>query len=99
MSLQLSCKSHSRKQRPKTLRKHHRDELDTGQVKASAKVAESLFRKRLVMGCVSFLRAPLRPVHGHYAGERSQVATTKTDQNVSAVWSAPLTVDSFRQRF
>src|SRR3979490_3001808 len=37
------------------------------------------------MGCVSFLRAPLRPVHGHYAGERSQVATTKTDQNVSAV--------------
>jgi hypothetical protein len=30
MSLQLSCKSHSRKQRPKTLRKHHRDELDTG---------------------------------------------------------------------
>jgi hypothetical protein len=20
------------------------------------------------MGCVSFLRAPLRPVHGHYAG-------------------------------
>jgi hypothetical protein len=30
---------------PKTLRKHYRDELDTGQVKATAKVAESLFRK------------------------------------------------------
>jgi hypothetical protein len=39
MSSQLSCKSHSRKQRPKTLRKHYRDEPDTGQVKASAKVA------------------------------------------------------------
>jgi hypothetical protein len=30
---------------PKTLRKHYRDELDTGQVKATARVAESLFRK------------------------------------------------------
>ena len=30
---------------PKTLRKHYRDELDTGQIKATAKVAESLFRK------------------------------------------------------
>ena len=29
----------------KTLRKHYRDELDTGQIKATAKVAESLFRK------------------------------------------------------
>jgi hypothetical protein len=30
---------------PKTLRKHYRGELDTGHVKATAKVAESLFRK------------------------------------------------------
>ena len=30
---------------PKTLRKHYREELDTGQIKATAKVAESLFRK------------------------------------------------------
>ncbi len=30
---------------PKTLRKHYRDELDTGQIKANAKVAESLYRK------------------------------------------------------
>ena len=30
---------------PKTLRKHYRHELDNGQVKATAKVAESLFRK------------------------------------------------------
>lgn len=29
----------------KTLRKHYRDELDTGQTKASAKVAENLYRK------------------------------------------------------
>jgi hypothetical protein len=30
---------------PKTLRKHYREELDTGHIKATAKVAESLFRK------------------------------------------------------
>jgi hypothetical protein len=30
---------------PKTLRKHYRDELDTGHVKATAKVAENLYRK------------------------------------------------------
>ncbi len=30
---------------PKTLRKHYRDELDTGHIMALAKVAESLFRK------------------------------------------------------
>ena len=30
---------------PKTLRKHYRDELDTGHIVATAKVAESLFRK------------------------------------------------------
>lgn len=31
----------------KTLRKHYRDELDTGHVKATAKVAESLYRKAI----------------------------------------------------
>jgi hypothetical protein len=35
---------------PKTLRKHYRDELDTGQTKATAKVAESLFRKATTDG-------------------------------------------------
>jgi len=30
---------------PKTLRKHYRDELDNGHVKANAKVAENLYRK------------------------------------------------------
>jgi hypothetical protein len=29
----------------KTLRKHYRDELDTGHIKANSKVAESLYRK------------------------------------------------------
>jgi len=29
----------------KTLRKHYREELDTGQTKATAKVAESLYKK------------------------------------------------------
>ena len=32
---------------PKTLRKHYRDELDTGATKATAKVAESLFKKAI----------------------------------------------------
>jgi hypothetical protein len=35
---------------PKTLRKHYRDELDTGQIKATAKVAEFLFRKATTEG-------------------------------------------------
>ena len=35
---------------PKTLRKHYRDELDTGQEKATAKVAECLFRKATARG-------------------------------------------------
>jgi hypothetical protein len=52
MSSQLSYRLHGREQRPKTLRKHYRDELDTGQVKDLGQRAESLFRK------LSFLRAP-----------------------------------------
>lgn len=31
----------------KTLRKHYRQELDTGQIKANARIAESLYRKAL----------------------------------------------------
>ena len=34
----------------KTLRKHYREELDTGQTKATAKVAESLYRKATTDG-------------------------------------------------
>ncbi len=34
---------------PKTLRRHYRDELSTGHIKAAAKVAESLFRKATAM--------------------------------------------------
>ena len=34
----------------KTLRKHYRDELDTGHIKATAKVAEFLFRKATTDG-------------------------------------------------
>ena len=35
---------------PKTLRKHYRDELDTGHIKANSKVAENLYRKALGEG-------------------------------------------------
>ena len=42
---------------PKTLRKHYREELDTGQIKATAKVAESLFRKATTDGAQSVTAA------------------------------------------
>ena len=41
----------------KTLRKHCREELDTGQIKATAKVAESLFRKATTDGSQSVTAA------------------------------------------
>ena len=41
----------------KTLRKHYRKELDTGQIKATAKVAESLFRKATTDGAQSVTAA------------------------------------------
>ena len=34
----------------KTLRKHYRDELDTGHIKANSRVAESLYRKATTEG-------------------------------------------------
>ena len=42
---------------PKTLRRHYRDELDTGHIKATAKVAESLFRKASTDGAQSVTAA------------------------------------------
>ena len=50
MSSQLSYRLHGREQRPKTLRKHYRDELDTGQVKASAKEPRACSAKRMEIG-------------------------------------------------
>jgi hypothetical protein len=41
----------------KTLRKHYREELDTGQVKASARVAESLYRRATSEGSQSVTAA------------------------------------------
>ena len=65
MSSRHSCRLQSRKQRPKTLRKHYRDELDAGQVKASARVAESLFRKAVAHGPQSvFCARPYRQFMG-----------------------------------
>lgn len=42
---------------PKTLRKHYRSELDKGHIKATAKVAESLFRKATTDGSQSVTAA------------------------------------------
>ena len=47
---------------PKTLRKHYRDELDTGSIKANSRIAESLFRKAMgdgpqsVTACIFWLK-------------------------------------------
>ena len=65
MSSQLSYRLHGREQRPKTLRKHYRDELDTGQVKASAKEPRACSATRLVMGRSQFsARAPTGQFRG-----------------------------------
>ena len=42
---------------PKTLRKHYRDELDTGHIKANSRIAESLYRKALGDGSQSVTAA------------------------------------------
>src|SRR3977135_2222645 len=99
-SSQLSCKSHSREQRPKTLRKHHRDELDTGQVKASAKVAESLFRKAVGDGLRQF--SARAPTPSSWALRRLTV-TSSHDKNRpkrfcrSMPVGTPVDVSSWRQ--
>jgi len=47
---------------PKTLRKHYRDELDTGSIKANSKIAESLYKKAMgdgpqsVTACIFWLK-------------------------------------------
>ena len=42
---------------PKTLRRHYRDELATGHIKANSKIAESLYRKALGDGSQSVTAA------------------------------------------
>ena len=64
MSSQLSYRLHGREQRPKTLRKHYRDELDTGQVKASAKEPRACSARRLVMGRSQFSARPYGRLRG-----------------------------------
>jgi len=47
---------------PKTLRKHYRDEIDTGSIKANSRIAESLYRKAMgdgaqsVTACIFWLK-------------------------------------------
>lgn len=51
---------------PKTLRKHYRDELDTGAIKANSRIAESLYRKatgegpQSVTACIFWLKTRAR---------------------------------------
>ena len=47
---------------PKTLRKHYREELDTGHIKANSRIAESLYKKAMgdgaqsVTACIFWLK-------------------------------------------
>jgi hypothetical protein len=47
---------------PKTLRKHYREELDTGSIKANSRIAESLYKKAVgegpqsVTACIFWLK-------------------------------------------
>jgi hypothetical protein len=57
----------------KTLRKYYREELDTGQIKATPKVAESLFRKATTDGAQSVTRCDLLAENaGWLAGDASE---------------------------
>ena len=77
MSSQLSYRLHGREQRPKTRRKHYRDELDTGQVKASAR-AESLFRKAVGDGPQSvFCARPYGQFRGTIFGKSQRIKFSK----------------------
>ena len=75
MSSQRSYRLHDREQRPKTLRKHHRDELDTGQVKASAKEPRACSARRLVMGRSQF--SARAPIPTNFATETRLVSVAK----------------------
>jgi predicted transcriptional regulator len=51
---------------PKTLRKHYREELDTGSIKANSRIAESLYKKatgegpQSVTACIFWLKTRAR---------------------------------------
>ena len=51
---------------PKTVRKHYRDELDTGSIKANSRIAESLYKKAMgdgsqsVTACIFWLKTRAR---------------------------------------
>jgi len=80
----------------KTLRKHYREELDTGQTKATAKVAESLFRKatsdghQSVTAAIFWLKTrggwretPQTHEVGHY--DLSQISEEELDRMIEAL--------------
>jgi hypothetical protein len=68
---------------PKTLRRHYRDELDTGHIKANAKVAEFLFRKATTEGhqCVTAAIFWMKTRGGwREAPQTHEIAVNKYDQ-------------------
>ena len=92
---------------PKTLRKHYREELDSGHVKANAKVAENLYRKatgegrEAVTAAIFWLKAragwretSIHEVSGRSGGpiQFSWLSDTELDAKIAEV-SARLGVD------
>src|SRR6516164_2105580 len=65
MSSQLSYRLHGREQRPKTRRKHYRDELDTGQVKASAKEPRAQVSPNRIIIALEMLAKRRGPMKGN----------------------------------
>jgi hypothetical protein len=68
---------------PKTLRKHYLDELDTGGIKATAKVAEFLFRKATTEGhqCVTAAIFWMKTRGGwREAPQTQEIAVSKFDR-------------------
>src|SRR5262249_24436637 len=76
MSSKLSYRLHGREQRPKTRPKHYRDELDTGQVKASAKEPRACSVRRLVMVRSQF--SARAPTASSGAPRRRTVSSSRT---------------------
>ena len=84
---------------PKTLRKHYRDELDTGHIKANAKVAESLFRKALgntpqaVTAAIFWLKCRAgwreRPEEGE-PGKKARAAAAAREAGTGTDWGDDL---------
>jgi len=88
---------------PKTLRKHYRDELDTGETKANAMVAQNLFRKATgdgresVTAAIFWLKTRARwsekIEHEHSGGFTFTDAKSSLDRKLAGIAAAATTTE------